>query len=129
MWMNNRSENLDISFFVSLHQWKRSGGERAVHPFAQLMMTCESPNMRDKGISIIWEESRSAQRLSNSFFVLVPYPTPYANSKWWDSFKYKLYPTPTAMLLEAPSKKPQGKYIQGGFPIFLNFFALIGWEK
>ena len=78
-------------------------------PLAQLMMTCESPNIRDKGIPIIWEDSRRAHKLSNSSFVLEPFLTPSANSKWLDSFKYKLYPTLAASVIKAPSKNLHGK--------------------
>ena len=71
-------------------------------PFAQLMITKESPNMWDKGIPIIWDESRRAHRPSNSAFVLEPFPSHSANSKECDSFRYKLYPTPAALVAEAP---------------------------
>ena len=81
MWEKDKSLKLAMSFFVSLHQWKRSGGERAVDPIAQLMITCESPYTCARGIPIIWEEERSSHKLSSSAFVLVPYPTPSEKSK------------------------------------------------
>ena len=78
-------------------------------PYAQLMIIEESPNMWDKGIPIIWDESRRAHRPSNSAFVLEPFPTPSANSNECDSFKYKLYPTPPTFFVEAPSSKEEAQ--------------------
>ena len=124
MWLNERSWKLEISFWDSWHQWRSSGGERAVDPLAQLMMTYESSNMWVKGIPIIWEECKRAHRPSNSAFVLEPYPTPSAKSRWWVSFMNKLYPIPAAEDVEAPSKKPHGKVMQGGSPICLAFLWL-----
>ena len=79
------------------------------------MITWESPYTWTRGIPIIWEVRKSAHRLSSSALVLVPCPTPNENSKKWVSLRKMQKPTPAFIFLDAPSKKPQGKNLSGGF--------------
>ena len=90
-------------------------------PFSQLMMTVESPKIWDKGIPIIWDIFKRAHKPRSSALVLVLSPTPNANSKWCDTFRYRQIPTPPRFFDDTPSKKPQGKTKHGEGPITLIF--------
>ena len=111
---------------TSSHQWFRCGNFSVPFPDAHDMMTRESPKTEWRGIPMIFEAERRAQRAISSDFVFVLLPQPMEKWILWDLFKNKMKPAPPMFLAAAPSKNPKGNSIFGGSPIILYFLFLTG---